>query len=202
MGFFDFLKSGFENVARSQARQREDFSRRYEREHPDMSSKERERLDNFNRKTERIADFAGASIRRTEEELSTDTTGLDKSPSSYQRKTHVPLNDAMFDAENTPGVYVLWLSGVAMKCGRSSQNGGVRKRLQEYYGLRYDKRAQTGEHWAVSYENRDDVLVSWQCCPISKCNELEYKLFRKYGKGPWAHNAPNYTGSDTWELLI
>ena len=143
-----------------------------------------------------------ARIRRTDEELSKDTTGIDKPARSFQYDNSVPLASAMQRADNSPGVDILWLNGSIMKCGRSSQAGGVRKRLLEYYRLDYDKRAKAGDYWAVTEENRDDVGVSWQCCPISKCHELEYKLFKKYGKGPWAHRAPASCTDDSWELLI
>ncbi len=141
-------------------------------------------------------------VRRTDEELSKDKTGTDRTAQSYDHNTKISLPVAMHQADNSPGVYILWLDGSVMKCGRSSQAGGVRKRLLEYYRLDYDKRAKSGEHWAVTSENRDNVLVSWQCCPISKCHELEYKLFKKYGKGPWAHRAPDNCDEDSWELLI
>lgn len=141
-------------------------------------------------------------LRRTDEELSKDTTGTDRPARSFQYDNSVPLSSAMHRADNSPGVYILWLNGNIMKCGRSSQAGGVRKRLLEYYRLDYDKRAKVGDYWAVNEANRDDVVVSWQCCPISKCHELEYKLFKKYGKGPWAHRAPASCPEDTWELLI
>lgn len=45
-------------------------------------------------------------------------------------------------------------------------------------------------------------MVSWQCCPVSKCKELEYKLFAKYGKGPWGLRAPAKCPDNSWELLI
>lgn len=142
------------------------------------------------------------AIRRTDEELSNDNTGTDRPADSYEYNDGALLPSAINCASSDPGVYILWLDGAVMKCGRSSQFGGVRKRLLEYYGLRYDDRAREGDYWAVSLENRDRVVVSWQCCPISKCHELEYKLFKKYGKGPWAQRAPNSCSQDTWTLLI
>lgn len=143
-----------------------------------------------------------AKIRRTEEELSRDRAGVDRPAKSFDYDNSIPLSAAMSRAATDPGVYILWLNGTAMKCGRSSQAGGVRKRLLEYYRLDYDKRAKEGDYWAVTEENRDDIVVSWQCCPISKCHELEYKLFQKYGKGPWALRAPASCPEDSWELLI
>lgn len=141
-------------------------------------------------------------IRRTDEELSKDKTDTDRPANSFDYNTNVPLSDAIHQASTSPGVYILQLNDCVMKCGRSSQLGGVRKRLLEYYRLDYDKRAKNGEYWAVTTENRDSIVVSWQCCPISKCHELEYKLFKKYGKGLWALRAPTDCNEDTWELLI
>ena len=141
-------------------------------------------------------------VRRTDDELSKDKTGLDKSPESYSRASNVPLSTAIYTANYSPGVYILYLNGKVMKCVRSAQFGGVKKRLMEYYRLDYDIRAKSGDYWAVNESNRDSVVVSWQCCPVSKCHELEYKLFKKYGKGPWAQRSPVACFEDSWELLI
>jgi hypothetical protein len=143
-----------------------------------------------------------AKKRRSDEELSKDKTDIERPVKSFDHDTNVPLSIAIQRAESSPGVYILWLNGCVMKCGRSSQGGGVRKRLQEYYRLDYDNRAKQGDYWSVTAENREDIVVSWQCCPISKCHELEYKLFKKYGKGPWAQRAPESCDEDSWELII
>ena len=140
--------------------------------------------------------------RRTDSELSLDTSGTDKSANEFQRYEQIPLQVAINLAQSTPGVYVLRLDGRVMKCGRASYSGGVAWRLRQYYNLNYDARAQNGDHWSVTKENRDNVTVSWQCCPASKCNELEYKLFQKYGKGEWAQRAPVSCPTDSWALLI
>lgn len=85
---------------------------------------------------------------------------------------------------------------------QAAYSNGVRWRLSQYYNLNYDNRARRGEYWSVSEENRDNITVSWQCCPQAVCQELEYKLFEKYGKGPWAHRAPKFCTDDRWKLLI
>lgn len=140
--------------------------------------------------------------RRTDEELSYDTSGTDKFAKDFQHHKQMPLSAAINSAQNSPGVYVLYLNGVPMKCGRASYSGGVSWRLSQYYNLNYDNRARMGDYWSVSPENRDNIMVSWQCCPPSKCHELEYKLFRKYGKGAWALRAPVSCDTDSWKLLI
>lgn len=78
---------------------------------------------------------------------------------------------------------------------------GLAWRFTQYYNLNYDDKARAGEYWSIIEENRDEVRVSWQACPESKCEELEYKLFQKYGKGKWAQRAPRQAG-DSWELRI
>ena len=141
-------------------------------------------------------------IRRTDAEINRDASGSKKSPYDYQYQIGVPLKDAVNMAKSVPGVYVLYLDGKVMKCGRAAYGQGVAWRLQQYYSLSYDNASRSGNHWSVNKKNRDRVTVSWQCCPAGKCDELECKLFRKYGKGEWAKRAPVYDGSDTWELLI
>lgn len=144
--------------------------------------------------------------RRSDDELNQDSSGTEKSPKSFQCEQNIPLSSAINCAESTPGVYVLRLNGNVMKCGRASFDkgsvSGVVWRLRQYYNLNYDDRARAGEYWSVNLKNRDKITVSWQCCPVSKCHELEYKLFKKYGKGQWAHRAPNSCLEDSWELLI
>lgn len=143
-----------------------------------------------------------SKIRRTDEELSKDTTGTDRPARSFEHDNRVPLSVAVHQASNSPGVYILWLNESVMKCGRAAYKDGVHWRFTQYYNLKYDDRARSGDYWSVSPENRDDIVVSWQCCPVSKCKELEYKLFQKYGKGPWAHRGPASCTDDSWELLI
>lgn len=144
----------------------------------------------------------GNNHRRSDADISRSTAGLRTNPSHYQVMQNIPLKDATRMASNQPGVYVLRLNGQVMKCGRAVYGSGVRWRMQQYYNLGYDDRAQHGNYWAVSPTNRDQVTVSWQCCPESKCKELEAKLFDKYGKGPWGLRAPALTNDDTWGLRI
>lgn len=159
-----------------------------------------------------IASSAGETImrcggsckqfRRTDEEINSDLSGTDKSPWEFQFCTNVFLKDAINMAQNIPGVYVLYLDGKVMKCGRAAYDSGVAWRLRQYYNLKYDKSSMAGDYWSVNEGNRDRVIVSWQCCPVSKCGELESKLFEKYGKGEWAKRAPVSHSIDSWELLI
>ena len=62
--------------------------------------------------------------------------------------------------------------------------------------------SRRGNYQSISPENRDRVKVTQQACPKRVCDELEYKLFSKYGKGRWAKRAPAKLATDEWELLI
>ncbi len=140
--------------------------------------------------------------RKTDSEFSQDKTGTEKKPTDFQYRKQIPLSTAIYMAENTPGVYVLYLDGRVMKCGRAAYHEGVSWRLRQYYNLNYDNQIRNNNSWSVTTENRDRIMVSWQCCPASKCQQLEYKLFQKYGKGEWAQRAPANCDADDWDLLI
>ena len=55
---------------------------------------------------------------------------------------------------------------------------------------------------SVNPDGCDEVETSWQACPQRVCGEMEYKLFRKYGKGPWARRVPKSLNTDEWKVLI
>ncbi len=145
---------------------------------------------------------AGKRKRRTDIEFENDASEINMRPSDFQVVKNMPLSVAKTLSQAHEGVYILYLNGAVMKCGRAAYGQGIKRRFTQYYNLNYDERAQKKDYWSVAPENRDDVEVSWQCCPPSKCGELEYKLFKKYGKGPWAKRAPSSCSTDTWELLI
>lgn len=147
---------------------------------------------------------SGGRVRKTDSDFENSVSKANEgSPRDYQYRSNIPLSIAIDEAASKPGVYVLILNGKVMKCGRAAYGQGIRWRLRQYYNLNYDNKAREGQHWSVSNENKDDIRVSWQCCPASRCQELEYKLFQKYGKGPWARRAPSSIGNnDDWELLI
>lgn len=165
-------------------------------------------INEMEREKERIARNQGKNSssnsrhRSTKEEFRSNCTGMDMQPESYSTARRVPLSMACDDAPGEPGVYILFLHGAVMKCGVATYSQGLRWRFTQYYNLNYDDRARSGEYWSVSPDNRDDIEVSWQACPKRVCDELEYKLFRKYGKGPWAKRAPSSLATDEWKLLI
>lgn len=176
---------------------REKCIKEFEKKHPGVNT---EKLQNAKAQ---VAKAKGTiKNRRTDSELERDKSGTNLKPRDFQYAKKVPLAQAVSQADSITGVYVLYLNGNVMKCGRAAYGQGVRWRLQQYYSLNYDDRARQHDYWSISPENRDSILVSWQCCPVSKCKELEYKLFRKYGKGPWGLRAPVSCSDNSWEVLI
>jgi hypothetical protein len=206
MGLFDILSSVLNFAASATEKSMNDYDRKlrsYERQHPDSEQATQARAKFEKTRTSMDSALEGR-YRRTDSDLekSADSEG---NPEDYQYEIEVPLSQAKSRAKSSPGVYVLYLNGQVMKCGRAAYDQGLSWRFTQYYNLKYDNRARKGEYWAVSPENRDSVVVSWQCCPASRCQELEYRLFQKYGKGPWAQRAPSNPGTanrEHWELLI
>lgn len=99
---------------------------------------------------------------------------------------------------NEPGVYILKLHGKIMKVG--SAEIGVQKRMQQYYGLN----PSCGLNKHINDKNRDKIIVTFQHCPKEKCEELESKLFDKYGdvaSMPWAERRP-HCNQNTYPLKI
>lgn len=132
------------------------------------------------------------AVRRTDEQAKKKTLWPRKAASPVD--VHSASLKTAATSANIPGVYIIYLNGQVMKVG--SAEIGVQKRMQQYYGMNpYCGLPQINER------NRDQITVKWQDCPISKCNELESKLARKYGLGPWAKRTP-HSMDDTWELLI
>ena len=112
----------------------------------------------------------------------------------------VLLRDAA-NASLTPtgsGVYILYLNSQIMKVG--SAKIGIQKRMQQYYGLN----GYCGLNCRINTVNRDKITVSYQLCSASQCEELESKLFDKYGSPgalPWAQRRP-HSSADTCTLYI
>lgn len=216
MGFFDTLGKVagalMSEAEKSQARQQKRISQKvddyekklnqYEKSHPNSKKVAEERAKIADAREKLSNGSVSYRARRTDSELESDTTGLSKRPRDFQYRKGVSLKEALHIANNETGVYILYLNGSVMKCGRAAYGQGIHWRFQQYYSLKYDDRARNGDYWSVSPENRDKVTVAWQCCPVSKCKELEYKLFKKYGKGAWAIRGPESCSSDSWELLI
>lgn len=99
---------------------------------------------------------------------------------------------------NLPGVYILKLHGIITKVG--SAKIGIQKRMQQYYGLN----SYCGLNRHINEANRDRISVTYQTCSSDDCDELESKLFKKYGTAaamPWAVRQPHKT-TNSADLLI
>lgn len=166
-----------------------------------MQKKQAEAVQKLQREG-KISQDLSKHHRRSDIDLAMSKSGLDAQAISFQRMKNEPLKSAIKVADSKTGVYILYLNGKVMKCGRAAYGAGVRWRLRQYYNLNYNDRARNGDYWSISPENRDKITVSWQCCPESKCKELEAKLFEKYGRGPWGLRALNPLSEDTRKLLI
>lgn len=105
-------------------------------------------------------------------------------------KRNITLRDAAtsgFGAISS-GVYILYLDGRIMKVG--SAKIGIQKRMQQYYG----RNPYCGLNCFITDSNKDRIRVSYQVCPYDACEELESKLFDKYGPIqalPWATRRPH-----------
>jgi hypothetical protein len=115
-------------------------------------------------------------------------------------KRNITLKEAAdsLNGATLPGVYVMYLYGQIMKVGKAEI--GIQKRMQQYYGLN----SYCGLNSHINQSNRDSIRISFQTCNVTDCNELESKLFDKYGKIsslPWASRRP-HCSTDNCKLLI
>ncbi|MBE6738045.1 MAG: hypothetical protein IKB72_05050 [Ruminococcus sp.] len=113
---------------------------------------------------------------------------------------NIPLKNAAKSGIGpaSSGVYILRLNGRVMKVGSAAI--GIQKRMQQYYDLN----PFCGLNRHINKENRDSISVTYQTCLPSACEELESKLFDKYGPihlMPWATRRPNCT-QNQYTLLI
>lgn len=134
MSFFDFLSSFAKSVAKSTARQRSDYARRFERENPDMDDQTRQKLEKFKQQTEKLEEHFGVSAAASS-----------RSTSTIMGKTLAEWDGCwqsigmLKDANLSPyghcvGLYRHVIDGTTKYVGRAVelQNGGFRKRLSDY----------------------------------------------------------------------
>lgn len=115
-------------------------------------------------------------------------------------KYNISLRDAATPGigSSTSGVYILFLEGRIMKVG--SAKIGIQKRMQQYFGLN----PHCGLNCYITPANRERITVTYQLCPSDACEELESKLFDKYGplsNLPWAEKRPHST-KNCYKLCI
>lgn len=137
MGIFDFIRNAVQRTAARTAEERARKARDYERKHPDMSERERAKLDEFNRRTERMADFGGTSVRTSSSSSAAPKRIMGRTISEWNSRW-VSIG-MLRDANLTPynhcvGLYRHVVGGQTKYIGRAIElhNGGFRKRLSDY----------------------------------------------------------------------
>ena len=85
---------------------------------------------------------AGKRKRRTDIEFENDASEINMRPSDFQVVKNMPLSVAKTLSQAHEGVYILYLNGAVMKCGRAAYGQGIKWRFTQYYNLNYDERAQ------------------------------------------------------------
>ena len=186
MSFFDFLAGFARSVARSAANQRADFARQYEREHPDMDARTREKLNEANRMTEKLANFGGSSISTSRS--SSESKYLGKSLAEWDREWQ---SIGMLKTANlTPynhcvGLYRHVVCGTTKYVGRAIElnNGGFRKRLSDY--RRESNSARKHSSGRTIYEHLDEIetyilVVGDTPEAVEATRKLEGYFVRKY----------------------
>ncbi|MBQ8496037.1 MAG: hypothetical protein IJ489_01085 [Clostridia bacterium] len=145
MGLLDFLSGVLSTAARNTIQQRNDFARKYAREHPNMDESTKAKLDAFNTKTESLH-TAGEKISSSVSSIATVASALSFDDSqSYLGKTISGWDTEWIsigylkNADLTPynhcvGLYRHTINGETRYLGRAIElnNGGFRKRLSDY----------------------------------------------------------------------
>ncbi len=116
MGLFDFIGEIFSSAMADTQRTMDKYDKKlseYEKTHPG-SEKAAEAREKLNVQREKLD---GASrIRRTDSDFENSVSSdSERNPEDYSYKINVPLSEAKSTADNTTGVYVLYLDGRVMK---------------------------------------------------------------------------------------
>lgn len=198
MGFFDSLSAFMQAAARTTAKQRADAARKFEREHPNMDAETRRKFDEFNRETDRLADFGGAYVTSSASSASaasgssacdrTETKFMGKSVEQWDREwvSIGMLKTADLSPYNhCVGLYRHVISGTTMYVGRAIElnNGGFRKRLSDY--RRESNSARKHSSGRTIYEHLDEIetyilVVGNNFEAVEATRKLEGQFVRKY----------------------
>ena len=188
MGLFDILGDILSSAAKSTAKQRAKASREYERKHPNVNSSQREKLEKFNRVTEKMADLGGTSVSTSSRSTTRGGTFGGKTVSEWdcEWKYIGKLKDANLTPYNScVGLYRHVVNGTTKYVGRAIElnNGGFRKRLSDY--RRESNSARKHASGRTIYENLDRIetyiLVvgnTQEAVEITK--KLEGEFVRRY----------------------
>ena len=189
MGFFDIVSSILSSAAKSTARQRARASRDYERKNPNMSSAQRERLEKFNRVTEKMANYGGATVNTSNRSGSANASGYGgKSVFEWdcEWKSIGKLKDAnLTPYNNCVGLYRHVVNGKTKYVGRAIElnNGGFRKRLSDY--RRESNSARKHSSGRIIHEHLDEIttyilIVGYTQEAVEITKKLEGEFVRRY----------------------
>ena len=188
MGLFDIISGIISSAAKSTANSRAKAAREYERKNPNMSSAQREKLEKFNRVTEKMADLGRTSVSTSSRPSSRTGTYGGKTVSEWDCAWQYigKLKDANLNPYNScVGLYRHVVNGTTKYVGRAIElnNGGFRKRLSDY--RRESNSARKHASGRTIYEHLDEIetyiLVvgnTQEAVDITK--KLEGEFVRRY----------------------
>ena len=167
MGFGDFLAKviassidASKSAACKEASKRAAQARKYEREHPNMSNETRQKLNEYNRQTEKLATYGGTTVNLSESY--TPTTYLGKTPAEwdhYWRSIGKLATADLSPYNNCVGLYRHIVNGKVKYIGRAIElyNGGFRKRLSDY--RRDSDSARQHSSGKTIHEHLDEIVT-------------------------------------------
>lgn len=160
MGLFDILESILTSAAQSTARQRAEVSRKFEREHPNLTDTQREKLNEYNRMTDKLASRGGISVRTSNS--STNNNGDIGGKSLHEWDSSWISIGMLKTADLSPynhcvGLYRHEINGQIKYVGRAIElyNGGFRKRLSDY--RRDSDSARKHTSGKIIHEHLDEI---------------------------------------------
>lgn len=188
MGLLDVLEAIVSSVARTTANQRADFSRKYERENPNMNDEQRQRLEKFNKQTEKMAALGGTGVKTsTSSCVNNDNLG-GKTLSQWDKKwisIGMLKNADLSPYNHCVGIYRHVINGTTKYVGRAVElnNGGFRKRLSDY--RRDSDSARRHSSGRIIYEHLDEIetyilVVGNTERDVEITKKLEGQFVRKY----------------------
>ena len=193
MSLLDVLGSILSAAAKSTAEQRASFSREYERENPGMTEAERDRFNDFNRITEKMALIGGTSVRtRANMARYSNTSYMNKSITDWDAEWKYIgyLRDADLSMYNhCVGLYRHVIAGRTMYVGRATElnNGGFRKRLSDY--RRDSDSARKHQSGRVIHEHLNEIetyilVIGDTVEAVETTKQLEGHFVSRYNP-PW-----------------
>lgn len=193
MSFLDFLAEKLRSTAASTAKKRASIARDYERKHPNMSSEQRKKLDEYNYETEKIGSMGGVYVS-TSNTSGSRTNGriLNKTVGQWDSEwvSIGRLKTANLSPYNhCVGLYKHVINGETKYIGRAIElhNGGFRKRLSDYRRDSNSGRKHTSGR--VIYEHIGEIetyilIVGTTDEAVEATRKLEGLFIRKYNP-PW-----------------